>query len=373
MGGCPFVYYSSNASVYHMGISMEQSFYKDTITVGTGISMIDIPYHTYWMDSRTQFLLTAEEMKAAGGSPGTIQQVGFDVVSYCSFPMNNFNIRMQNTTMTSMTGWVTSDWITCFSGTYAVPDNGWQMISLQIPFDWDGSNLLVEICFDNTSYLYSSYTYGSIVNNMCLHDYTDNASGCDLTGGGIQALRPNFRFIEIPRVITLHGTVPDTKCFNAMQTIIVAGGGSSFTVEDGGSVTMIAGQKILMLPKTGVESGGYLHAYISTSFCDALPTAMVAAPVRTEELPQPFMQESSFFKVYPNPTTGNLTLEISGHVPESATVRIEIYSMQGERLLHEQYSGEMKHELSLNGRPAGIYFIRVLCGGTSGSVKIIKQ
>jgi hypothetical protein len=377
VGGCPFVYNGSSAYIYHLGISVQPPSNKDTVTIGTGTSLCAFPYTTFWEDGRTQFLLTAAEIIAAGGGPGSIRQIGFNVSSYSSQTMNGFNIRMQNTTLTSMTtSFITSDWITCYSGTYAVPGTGWQMITLQTPFDWDGSNLLVEICYDNNTYTVYSYVYGSTASNMCTYAYTDLPleSGCDyFTTGTVPNLRPNLRFTEIHRVMALHGPVTGTNCYNATETILVAGGGRTFTVENGGSVTMIAGQKILMLPKTGVESGGYLHAYISTSFCDAVPTAMVAAPVRTEELPQPSMQESSFFKVYPNPTTGNLTLEISGNVPASATVRIEIYSMQGERLLHEQYSGERKHELSLNGRPAGIYFIRVLSGGTSGSVKIIKQ
>jgi hypothetical protein len=372
VGGCPFVYAGSNASVYHLGIIVEP-FYNDTVTIGTGTSTCSYPYHTFWMDSRTQFLLTAEEIIAAGGSPGAIQQVGFNVDSYYSFPMNNFNIRMQNTSLTSMTNWITSDWTTCYTGTYTVPGSGWQMIQLQTPFDWDGSNLLVEICFDNTSYSSSSLVYGSTVSNMCVHQAQDNASGCDLTGGSIMTERPNFRFVEIPRVMTLHGTVSDTKCYNAMQTIIVAGGGNTFNVVSGGSVTLIAGKNIILLPTTTVESGGYMHAYISTDFCGTLPTAIVAAPVGTEETNQPLKQENSFFKVYPNPTTGDFTLEIFDDVPETATVKIEIYGMQGEGLLYEQFSGEKKHELSLNSKPSGIYYIRVFIGEVSGSVKIIKR
>jgi hypothetical protein len=327
------------------------------------------------MDCRTQFLLTTAEIIAAGGSSGEIQQVGFNVAVCNTYPMNNFNIRMQNTTLTSMTDWVTSGWTTCYTGTYSVPGTGWQMILLQTPFDWNGSNLLVEICYDNTSYSGSSTVYGSTAGNMCKYQATDlpTGSGCDLTSGSIQTIRPNFRFVEQHNVLTLKGTVADTKCYSATQTIIVAGGSSTFTVVSGGSVTMIAGHNIVLLPTTAAHSGGYMHAYISTSFCGTLPPAMVATPVGTEAINLPIIQERSFFKVYPNPTTGNFTLEISDNVPESTTVEIEIYGMRGERLLNEQFSGEKKHEFSLNGKPSGIYFIRVQCREVSGSVKIIKR
>jgi hypothetical protein len=67
-------------------------------------------------------------------------------------------------------------------------------------------------------------------------------------------------------------------CFNALQTITVAGGGTTFIVQDGGSTTMIAGQKINFLPGSKVNPGGYLHGYITQdgSWCNtpAMPGLM---------------------------------------------------------------------------------------------------
>jgi hypothetical protein len=86
-----------------------------------------------------------------------------------------------------------------------------------------------------------------------------------------------------------------------------------------------------------------------------------------EEVP-----EQSFFKVYPNPTTGSFTLELS-EVSETSVVKVEIYGMRGEKILNDQFTGEKKHEFSLESNPTGIYFIRVFCGDNLGSQKIIKQ
>ena len=66
--------------------------------------------------------------------------------------MNGFNIRMMNTTASTITGYA-AGMTTVYSGTYTVPGTGWQMITLQTPFVWDGSNLLVEVCYDNTGYV----------------------------------------------------------------------------------------------------------------------------------------------------------------------------------------------------------------------------
>jgi len=54
-------------------------------------------------------------------------------------------------------------------------------------------------------------------------------------------------------------------------------------------------------------------------------------------------------------------------------VKVDVYSIQGEKLLTKLLNGERKHEFSLSGRPAGLYFIHVRCGADSETKKIIKQ
>ena len=112
-----------------------------TVTIGTGTSGCSYPYTTYWMDGRTQMLFSAAEIAAAGGSAGAISTIGFNVYSYATQTMNNFAVRFMNTTATSITGWVNSGMTTCFTGSYAVPGTGWQMITMQTPFIYDGTNL----------------------------------------------------------------------------------------------------------------------------------------------------------------------------------------------------------------------------------------
>ncbi|MGB4204423.1 MAG: hypothetical protein WBJ84_02255, partial [Bacteroidales bacterium] len=65
-------------------------------------------------------------------------------------------------------------------------------------------------------------------------------------------------------------------CFDATNTLTIAGGGNTFVVQDGGNVNLIAGHNIRMLEGTSVHSGAYLHAYISNVYC-TLPPAMLAA------------------------------------------------------------------------------------------------
>ena len=64
-------------------------------------------------------LWTASEISANGGNTGNIMQIGFNIVTVDTQVMHNFNIRMQNTNLSSLTnGFFTSDWTGVYSGTY---------------------------------------------------------------------------------------------------------------------------------------------------------------------------------------------------------------------------------------------------------------
>ena len=166
-----------------------------------------------------------------------------------------------------------------------------------------------------------------------------------------------------------------SNCYNATQTITVAGAGTTFTVQNGGSATLIAGSKILILPGTAMQSGGYFHGYIAPGgpFCATpayMPVTYVTSTENNPEITVLFIED--LFKVYPNPTTGTFTLELKG-VEEKEKIRVEIYSMTGEIVLSAEVSGVLKHELSLSGTPAGMYLIKVVSDKTAGISRIIRQ
>jgi len=162
--------------------------------VGTGTTTVAYPYNTYWWGSRTNMLYTAAEILAGGGAAGSITKIGFNVSSAASQPMNGFNVRMQNTALTSLTSTFTStNWTTVYSGTYAVPGTGWQYVTLQTPFAWNGtSNLLIEICFGNTSYTSATNVYASSATAMTVEYHNDVSTACSIATGTVQANRPNI-------------------------------------------------------------------------------------------------------------------------------------------------------------------------------------
>jgi hypothetical protein len=171
--------------------------------------------------------------------------------------------------------------------------------------------------------------------------------------------------------ITVTGGVVDgdTRCYNASQTLTVAGGGTTFVVNSGGSATMIAGQNIIYLPGTTVLPGGYMHGYISTTYCGTKSPAIVATATGENELPA--ISQKTAFKIYPNPTTGNFTLEQTTGA-QFQVVNVEIYSMRGGKVMTRQLTGERKHDFSISEFPAGLYFVKVVAGGDAETLKLIK-
>jgi trimeric autotransporter adhesin len=175
-----------------------------------------------------------------------------------------------------------------------------------------------------------------------------------------------------PPTMNVNGNVGANinMCYDATQTITVAGGTTTFVVQHGGSATTIAGQNILYLPGTNVQSGGHMWGYVAPNGPYCVNPSIPTLDTTKDEIP--FSSGKSSFKIYPNPTTGSFILELQGDIPEEQ-ISAEVYGMRGEKILSEILIHERKHEFSLYDKPAGVYFIRVITGNKSETAKIIRQ
>jgi hypothetical protein len=166
-----------------------------------------------------------------------------------------------------------------------------------------------------------------------------------------------------------------TQCYQATQTIIVAGSPHTFIVQSGGNATMIAGARISLLHGTTVQNGGYLHGYIAPSgpYCIPPKIAELVEPPKDEINTNPNLaEENDHFLLYPNPTTGAFTIVQKGDKPLSQW-RIELYSMRGEKLMTESMTFEWKHEFCLPTIPDGLYFVKIVADGYAETIKLIKM
>jgi hypothetical protein len=169
----------------------------------------------------------------------------------------------------------------------------------------------------------------------------------------------------------IHVTASQLACYDANYVIVVAGSGTTFIVDSAASATMIAGLKIRYLPGTHAKNGSNMHGYITTTgqFCPRAPVM-----TGTETVPDEIYAEvvTGGVKAYPNPTTGNLFLELTDkNVTTRATV--EVYDMMGGKLLKETFPANSRHEVSLALQPPGVYILRIITGKDTHLVKVIRQ
>ncbi|MCX6307183.1 MAG: T9SS type A sorting domain-containing protein [Bacteroidetes bacterium] len=218
----------------------------------------------------------------------------------------------------------------------------------------------------NSTYSLTTYAVGTSVSCVL----TSSATPCT-TGNPATSNTVFITVTDICPTVDVVGIVADgeTMCYNASQTITVAGNGTTFTVNSGGHATMIAGQNIIYNPGTTVYAGGYMRGYISeTDRCGAKSASIVNAGSGEDE--QVFVQKTAF-RLYPNPTTGTFTVEQTRGVLHEV-VKVEIYSMLGGKVMTGQLNGETKREFSISEFPVGVYFVKVLAGSEAETIKLIK-
>ncbi len=245
--------------------------------------------------------------------------------------------------------------------TYSVsPVSGATSYTWTLPASWSGSSSTTSI----------SATAGASGGNI----YVRAVNSCFNSPWRSKAVTVVPTNTSVTNVVITSG---QSECYDALQTIWVAGGGNNFIVQNGGSATMIAGQNIFYYPGTTVYAGGYLHGYIAPSgpWCGSGSLIPQTIPNReTEDSDRTIAsrsKEGQSFKIYPNPTTGNFTLELTG-LDEIQPVTVMVYSMQGNKVLSIILEGKKKYDLSLSGKPTGLYFVRIVTEGIAETVKIVK-
>ena len=281
------------------------------VVIGTGTATAAWPYYTFYWSSRTQMLYTAAELTAAGAIAGPLQSIGFNIASAATQPMNNFAVKMTNTTLTSLTGWV-AGLPTNYSGTYTVPGTGWRDITLTTPHNWNGtSNVIVEVCFANSGYTSNSTVYSTAMTGMNYHYHADNSTGCAHTSSSSGSTpRPNIRF-GVPPVSpgVLMGYVRDVNTSAPIAGAIVQVGALRDTSRANGMYV------IYNIPAGAVTALTTVNGYINNSS----PATIVSGAVTNLDI-----------MMSPGPKVGGVVTDASNGNPiTGATIKVggTIYTM----------------------------------------------
>lgn len=152
-------------------------------TIGVNNASLTQPFRGSYFDARTQVLYTAAELTALGFTAGYITSIGFNVVTKASTkPYLGFTIKLKNTLTAALaSGAFETGTISVYTGNYSTVA-GTNTIPIT-PFLWDGtSNLLVDMCYDNTTGTSDDLIAGatSIANTYFDRQNTNVTAGCSI-------------------------------------------------------------------------------------------------------------------------------------------------------------------------------------------------
>jgi len=84
--------------------------------------------------------------------------------------------------------------------------------------------------------------------------------------------------------------------------------------------------------------------------------------------PETETNPDSAYKVFPNPTDGNITIE--PHIPTIDTIHFQVYQLDGKEIFQSNGSGRIT--TSLEGIPPGLYLIKITRGTHAQLSRLIK-
>jgi gliding motility-associated-like protein len=194
------------------------------VTVGTGVnyssnSLVQYPspFGNYNKNSRQQYLYKAADVIAVTGTGGTIQTIAFDMKG-AGGAVNNLTVKIGCTSVDSLTGYENAGLSTVYSPKTYTSTIGWNILTLDFPYEWDGiSNLVIDVCNSNTNYT-NGNTQARMTKTLYRSVYA-SASGafdqCGITGTPVvgNALKP----YELPN-IKMDICLPDLSKFNIAWT-----------------------------------------------------------------------------------------------------------------------------------------------------------
>ncbi len=194
---------SSNYSATSTFTTLSPSSSNNTLTIGTGTGTTTIaPYGTGNMDERVQFIITKNQLVAAGYSSAAnyIKSLAFNVSSVSSQTMNGFTIKIGHITAASFsnTSFLNTTMTTVYSGS-KVASSGWNTHTFTSSFNYNGtSNLLIEICWNNTSKSSNSnvrYTGATAYQTLYYKGNVTSGGVCAKATGSRSKSLPNMKLV----------------------------------------------------------------------------------------------------------------------------------------------------------------------------------
>nr|MBF0694650.1 T9SS type A sorting domain-containing protein [Flavobacterium sp.] len=178
-----------------------------TGTTSPGTTSYPNPLSGFYGGVKHQMIYLASELTAQGVIAGTqITTISFSITDFLVKDATNFTIRMGNTSLTALTGFITGTTTVYGPQTFTPSATGIVTFTLSTPFTWNGtSNIVVETVHNAGNGGNGSGTRTATTTtptNTVFYGARDNVSGgiagfdsqTSYTSTGASPLRPNVRF-----------------------------------------------------------------------------------------------------------------------------------------------------------------------------------
>ena len=187
--------------------------------------------------------------------------------------------------------------------------------------------------------------------------------------------------LEVPEVISVENITisnEQSECYNATNTITVAGSGTTVNIYPEGEAIFIAGEKILFEPGFTAHPGSYVQAYITTTgnYCSN-QQSMMANNVTMPDLDTKALSiealdntnDGQDVVIYPNPTTGDFTVDFMGI---KTTAEIQVLNFQGNMVYQTKCDNQIKAKIDISYLSGGMYIAVIKSSKKVITKKVVK-
>lgn len=153
----------------------------------------------------------------------------------------------------------------------------------------------------------------------------------------------------------------ENQCFNAIQTVSLAGPGSWFVVDNGGIAKIIAGHNIVFYEGSDLNPGAYLHAYITVDnqYCSNQTNELRnkdAMVINSEDLSETAQDEEGFI-IYPNPGNGKFSILLQSHEFQT-NAELTVFDLPGKKIFEKQLQNPSAI-MDLSDFRKGLYLVQI--------------
>ncbi len=184
-----------------------------TITLGTGDavsannSSVGLgPTTAYYKYIRYQVVYTAEEIQEAGGGAGYINQLGWNVATpSVTETLPDYVVSLATTNATNVSQQYNGELTEVYNGDYSPSATGYNMITFDTPFLYDGvSNIVINLCYGPATYTSGSgvqhgtvFVYGD-ESSSSRYYYSDTSGLCNSALYSTNSFKPQVQFVMSP-------------------------------------------------------------------------------------------------------------------------------------------------------------------------------